>query len=92
MPLHETKQKLKDILIICSSAIPEGQDRTLVLGELYWRLGDTVSGLEYIKKVLIFYTNVEKKKKLLLTIVMPSRTSQNMDWKIQSPENFLTAS
>jgi len=35
VPVLETKRKLKDILIICSSAIPDGQERTLVLGELY---------------------------------------------------------
>ena len=63
VPLHETNQKLKDILIICSSAIPEGQDRTLVLGELYWRLGDTISGLEYIKKAAdLLYKRGEKEK------------------------------
>lgn len=63
VPVLETKHKLKDILIICSSAIPDGQERTLVLGELYWRLGDTVSGLEYIKKATdLLYKRGEKEK------------------------------
>ena len=63
VPLNETKHVLKDLLNICSSDVPEGHDRTLVLGELYWRLGDTGSGLEYIKKAAdLLYRRGEKEK------------------------------
>ena len=61
--LPQARQVLKDILKICASAIPEGPDRTLILGELYWHLGDTGDGLEYIKKAAdLLYKCGEKEK------------------------------
>lgn len=61
--LPQARQVLKNILNICASAIPEGPDRTLILGELYWHLGDTGDGLEYIKKAAdLLYKCGEKEK------------------------------
>lgn len=61
--LSQTKHLLKDILKACASTIPEGPDRTLILGELYWHLGDTGNGLEYIKKAAdLLYKRGEKEK------------------------------
>lgn len=61
--LPQTKHILKDILKTCASVIPEGPDRTLILAELYWHLGDTGNGLEYIKKAAdLLYKCGEKEK------------------------------
>ena len=61
--LDETRHIIKDILNTCASSVPEGPDRTLALGELYWQLGDTGSGLEYIKKAAdLLYKRGEKEK------------------------------
>lgn len=59
----QIKHRLKDILKICDYAIPEGPERTLILGELYWHLEDTGDGLDYIKKAAdLLYKSGEKEK------------------------------
>ncbi len=59
----QIKHTIKDILKTCDSSIPEGPDRTLILGELYWHLGDTGDGLDYIKKAAdLLYKNGETEK------------------------------